>query len=225
MNMIATTPFHDRFDAARQLARILDRELTKRENAGITLTPVIYALPCGGVPLAATIAHQLDYPLDVLVAKKITTVENRELAIGAVTAKGTTIWSETHFFTKLSLCTLQEALVRALHKAEELAAKFAPFRPQNLDNLEKMAIVVDDGIATGLTMKVAVEELKQEKTTKEVWICAPVAPADLVPHLQQWADKAILLKTPAFFCSVSRFYENFPQISVEEAIEQFCNLA
>jgi putative phosphoribosyl transferase len=211
--------FYDRLDAARQLARLILQEMADREDIGVNLTPIVYALPCGGIPLAVTIANQLNCPLDILVAKKITTAANRELAIGAVTAKGTTVWAEPRFFAKLSLSTLKEALARALQKAEEIAAQFALYRPTNLDNLEKMAIVVDDGIATGLTVKVAVEELKQENA-KEIWICAPVAPADLVPYLQQWGDKTILVATPEVFGSVSRFYEHFPQITLKEAIEQ-----
>jgi predicted phosphoribosyltransferase len=216
--MPSTVLFYDRLDAARQLARVISREIDDREDIGVTLTPIVYGLPCGGIPLAATVARALNCPLDILVAKKITTENNRELAIGAVTAKGTTIWAESRFFARLSLQTLNEALAYALNKAKDLAVKFATFQPQNLNNLERMAIVVDDGIATGLTIKVAVEELKQENT-KEIWICAPVAPADIVSHLQQWADKVILLETPESFGSVSRFYQNFPQISLREAID------
>jgi putative phosphoribosyl transferase len=216
--MPSTILFYDRLDAARQLARIISREIGDREDIGVNLTPIVYGLPCGGLPLAATVALALNCPLDILVAKKITTENNRELAIGAVTAKGTTIWAESRFFARLSLQTLNEALAYALNKAKDLAVEFEPFRSQNLNNLERIAIVVDDGIATGLTIKVAVEELKQENT-KEIWICAPVAPADIVSHLQQWADKVILLEAPKSFCSVSRFYQNFPQISLQEAID------
>ncbi len=216
--MPSNTLFYDRLDAARQLARLILQEIAERKDIGVSLTPVVYALPCGGIPLAKTIATQLNCPLDILVAKKITTAANRELAIGAVTAKGTTVWAEPRFFASLSLITLKEALGRALQKAEEIAAKFALYCPTNLDNGEKLAIVVDDGIATGLTIKVAVEELRQENT-KEIWICAPVAPADIVEYLQQWGDKTILVKTPEVFGSVSRFYRYFPQITLEEAID------
>jgi putative phosphoribosyl transferase len=216
--MPSNTLFYDRLDAARQLARLILQEIADCKDIGVSLTPVVYALPCGGIPLAVTIATQLNCPLDILVAKKITSAANPELAIGAVTAKGTTVWAEPRFFASLSLTTLKEALGRALQKAEKIAAKFALYRPTNLDNVEKLAIVVDDGIATGLTIKVAVEELRQENT-KEIWICAPVAPADIVEHLQQWGDKTILLKTPEVFGSVSRFYRYFPQITLEEAID------
>lgn len=211
--------FYDRLDAARQLAQLILQEIAERDDIGVSLTPVVYALPRGGIPLAAIISRQLNCPLDILVAKKITTAANRELAIGAVTAKGTTVWAEPRFFAHLSLVTLKEALARALEKAEAIATKFALYRPIDSVSMEKLAIVVDDGIATGLTVKVAVEELKQENT-KEIWICAPVAPADLVEYLQQWGDKAILVATPEVFGSVSRFYRYFPQISLEEAIEQ-----
>ena len=101
-------------------------------------------------------------------------------------------------------------------KAHSQLAQLAPARPQ-VNPQGTIAIVVDDGIATGMTMAVAAQALRAQHPAA-VWLCAPVAPLSLLPWLQQWGDRIIVLDTPESFLSVSRFYVEFPQVEIEEAL-------
>ena len=81
----------------------------------------------------------------------------------------------------------------------------------------QIAILIDDGIATGITIAAATIELK-EQNTSQIWICAPVAPPSLLKWLKRWSDQVIILQTPEPFWSVSRFYAEFPQVATEDAL-------
>lgn len=197
--------FDDRADAARQLA-----ELVLKESQSIEASFVVYALPRGGVGIGAEIAQALDCPLDILVAKKITRPNDPELAIGAVTADG-------HILRSLNskLPDWQEAVERAQNKAKRQLEQFQD-RP-NVTAAGKIALLVDDGIATGMTISVAAQALREQQP-KEIWICAPVAPAVLVKRLYDYCDRVLVLAAPDPFLSVSRFYRSFPQVEIESAI-------
>lgn len=177
---------------------------------------VVYALPRGGLPIATPIAQRLGCPLDVLVAKKITRPENPELAIGAVTADGHTLWLPQPRSRPQLEQLNEQARHRAQAKAKAQLQELAHSRPQvSLEGA--IALIVDDGIATGMTMAVAVEALRSQHPA-QIWICVPVAPIDLVPLLKSWADRVFLLATPYPFYSVSRFYQEFAQVDMAEAI-------
>lgn len=216
--MLPAMIFRDRIDAGEQLAQEIHGIITKIEAvSSIAPRPIVYALPRGGLPVAVPIARILSCPLDIVVAKKISHPKNPELAIGAVTADGSILWDEQ---TPLRLRNSQQgeaALREALNKAKQQLAVLNSGRPQtNLKN--NFAILVDDGIATGMTMAVAAQALKAQNPAVEVWLCAPVAPQSLLPWLDGWGDRVILLETPEFFLSVSRFYAEFPQVETEEAL-------
>ncbi|MDJ0687682.1 MAG: phosphoribosyltransferase family protein [Xenococcaceae cyanobacterium MO_188.B32] len=208
--------FRDRPDAGRQLAKLVSLHKKQFESSKIDTPLIVYALPRGGIPIALPIARELGCPLDIIVAKKITTPDNPELAIGAVTSKGNLMWTKPHLLRKISWRGLKEAMEDAQQKAREREAQLSLYRPK-VNPQGSIAIIVDDGIATGMTMAVAAQEIK-DKQVKEVWICAPVAPPDLVPKLELWSDRVLLLATPYPFLSVSRFYQKFAQVSLEEVI-------
>ncbi|PSB02507.1 phosphoribosyltransferase [Merismopedia glauca] len=206
--------FRDRTQAGEQLADAIAREIEKLDPAIATLPKIVYGLPRGGIPVALPIARQLSCPLEIIVAKKITLPGNTELAIGAVTADGELLWSSARLSQSLEVLEIAQQQALAAAKAQE--AQLLPYCPQTSPQ-GAIAILVDDGIATGLTMAVAVKAIKS-KNPAQVWISAPVAPAELIYWLTQWADKVIILATPNPFLSVSRFYQAFPQVETNLVI-------
>jgi putative phosphoribosyl transferase len=209
--------FRDRTEAGKQLAAAIVAEIAQLTTAEEPPQTIVYALPRGGLPVAVPIVEQLQCPLDIVVAKKITTVQNPELAIGALTADGQIIWAPTHdgkFMYKNSYIH-QKDVHKAQAKAEAQLAQLAKVRP-NISPTGKIAILVDDGIATGMTMAVATKAIAQ-KQPAQLWIAVPIAPAELMSSLRKWCDRAIILETPDPFLSVSRFYQEFPQVELSEA--------
>lgn len=201
--------FQDRRQAGEELARAIAAALPPRPV-------IVYALPRGGLPVAEPVARYLRCPLDVVVAKKITEPQQPELAIGAVTADGHVLWVDQRpawlSNPRLRRAALEEAQQKAQAQLAQLTADY-PQRPAT----GVTAILVDDGIATGMTMAVAVQALREQQPT-EIWIAAPVGPSGLIPSLNLWADRVVVLETPEPFWSVSRFYHKFPQVEMEEAI-------
>ncbi len=208
--------FTNRLEAGERLARAIGDEL-KLYPAEDSKLAVVYALPRGGLEIAEPIARFLHCPLDVMVAKKITRVENPELAIGAVTADGHVLWMSAPRSPDNLPETYELALQRAQERAEAQWQQLAPYRPQ-VNPQGKIALIVDDGIATGMTMAVAAQALRAQHPA-EVWICVPVAPPDILKLLQSWCDRVVVLATPSPFYSVSRFYQEFPQVEMEQAID------
>lgn len=206
---INSSLFNDRADAGTRLAQAV------LERSQIDAAFVVYALPRGGVPIGAAIARALRCPLDVIVAKKITRPHNPELAIGAVTADGHVLQAAT-----TQPLGWEAALDRAQTKARNQLAQFVD-RP-NVTATDRIALLVDDGIATGMTILVAAEALREQQP-QEIWICAPIAPASLIDRLAQHVDRVIVLATPDPFYSVSQFYRSFPQVELDAAIRELRN--
>ncbi|MGK7877153.1 MAG: phosphoribosyltransferase [Xenococcaceae cyanobacterium] len=214
--MSITALFRDRFSAGEQLAELIFAEISQIKSLGIWASPIVYAIPRGGIPVAVPVASKLGCPLDVIVAKKITPPTNRELAIGAVTTHGNVLWTQRQLLVRISFRMLKAARHQAQEKAEAQWSQFCHCRP-GVSSKGAIAILVDDGIATGMTMAAAVEAMRSLQAA-QVWICAPVAPQDLIAELQQWGDRVVVLETPHPFLNVSRFYRQFPQVETEEAL-------
>lgn len=214
---MSTAPlFRDRTEAGEQLVQYIEAEWQKQVvEEGISAQPIVYALPRGGIPVAVPVAIALGSPLGIVVAKKISLPENPELAIGAVTSDGHVLWSYTRPFRRNKTSKWQAALRQAQEKARDQLDVFSSCCPK-LSPQGAIAILIDDGIATGMTMVAAALALKAQHPA-QVWICAPVAPEGMKSWLQQCGDRVILLKTPHPFFSVSRFYIQFPQVDTEEA--------
>ncbi|MEG4272301.1 MULTISPECIES: phosphoribosyltransferase family protein [unclassified Microcoleus] len=212
--MFSNPFFDDRADAGEKLAEAVADEFGKLNLTALeAVKPIVYALPRGGLPVAVPIARRLGCPLDVVVAKKITRPDNLELAIGAATADGHVLWQKQK---QHNLRLQKSALPVAQNNAQSLLADLSSGRP-NVSAAGALAILVDDGIATGMTMAVAALALQSQQPAA-LWICAPVAPAELMGFLAQMGDKSIVLETPHPFYSVSRFYEQFPQVETAEAL-------
>jgi len=216
--MSHTPLFADRIHAGEELARVIHDLLTQQTiDSGIKPVPIVYALPRGGVPVAAPIASLLVCPLTIVVPKKISHPENPELAIGAVTSSGNVLWTEQKLFRpKHDVRWREVALNKAIKQAKSLEEQLISACPQ-VDTKDATAILVDDGIATGMTMAVAATAIKA-LSPAAIWLCTPVAPPKLLPWLNQWGDRIIVLKTPEPFWSVSNFYAQFPQVDTLEAI-------
>lgn len=221
--------FTNRIQAGERLAQVIDTNLQKQFASGIKPIPIVYALPRGGLPVAAPIADLLGCPLTVTVAKKITHPNNSELAIGAVAASGQVLWMEQKLSRfRGNFQWRKVAVEAALNKAKSIEAQFLPFCPQ-VDAKGATLILVDDGIATGMTIAVAAKALSM-LAPAQIWLCAPLAPASLLTWLQKCWDaqkhngesnlehRTIVLATPEPFFSVSNFYAEFPQVEISEAI-------
>jgi putative phosphoribosyl transferase len=219
-----TPLFIDRTDAGEKLAQQIDSAI--KQSAGSTKRPIVYALPRGGLPVAAPVARLLGCPLTIMVAKKISHPQNPELAIGAVTASGNVLWSEQKLNRRQNYLrsplggrfapSRELALNVAIDKAKILEEQLISGCPQvNTENAT--VILIDDGIATGMTIAVAAIAAKALGCA-EVWLCSPLAPLKLLPWLSQWCDRLIILETPEPFLSVSNFYIDFPQVESSEAL-------
>lgn len=205
--------YQNRFTAGEYLAEEVVKALASVD------TPVrVYALPRGGIPVAVPVAKRLNCPLEVLAAKKIALPSNSELALGAITPDGTTVWNQRARLGEGSQQTLEQAREKALASAIAQQEQFNPHCPC-ASVKDSIIILVDDGIATGMTMFAAVKALRKQAPA-EIWLAVPVAPFEMKSKLQESCDRAILLQTPDPFWNVGRFYEEFSQVSTPEAIAQ-----
>lgn len=200
--------FKDRLDAGRKLAQAL--EPYKDEST------VVYALPRGGVVLAAEIARRLGAPLDLIIVRKVGHPFSPEYGIAAVAEDGHTVMNRSevdsidrHWFDERVRLQQQEA-----RRRRELYTQGRTPIPAT----DKVAILVDDGLATGLTMFAAIQEVQHWKPRKIV-VAVPVAPPQTVKELKQVADEVIALYVTSHFGAIGSFYSRFDQVSDEEVIE------
>lgn len=204
----------DRYEAGEILA---DRV----ESLGPFIKPIVLALPRGGVPVAFRIAKRLNAPLDVIIVRKLGAPFNEEFAIGAL-VEGE---PERVLFNEEALYRLgvgKEYLDKVVKKERnELHRRQKLYRGEEsaLKGLSgKTVILVDDGIATGYTMKAAIAAIKEQNPSKII-VAVPVAPPDSVEEMERLADKVVVIETPELFWAVGAHYEKFDQTPDEEVIE------
>jgi putative phosphoribosyl transferase len=201
--------FQDRADAGRQLGRRV-RDLGLRG-------PVVLGLPRGGVPVAAQVADALGTAFDVFVARKIGAQGNPEFGIGAI-AEGGGPPVKSAMAAGIGLGEA-ELLELAGPEREELARRAALYRDgRPVPALAgKDVIVVDDGLATGVTAEAALRALRRERPRRLV-LAVPVCAAETGARLADVADEVVCLHTPANFLAVGQWYANFSQTSDEEVL-------
>lgn len=200
--------FRDRVDAGKRLAKALAKY--RGTNA------VVYALPRGGVVLGCEVARALGAPLDLVIARKIGHPHNPEYAVCAVTEDGALICNEAER-ALLDEEWLAEAAERERREAKRRRETYLTGRPR-LSPAGKVAILVDDGVATGLTVRAALASLRKEKPAKLV-VAVPCAPADIAAVLRREADEVIvLIDEEEYRGAVGLYYERFPQVTDEEVI-------
>jgi len=204
--------FSDRPDAGRQLAQRLLHLLSRN--------PVILALPRGGVPVAFEVAEALKAPLDLLFVRKIGAPGHPELGLGAVVdgAHPQVVLNEdvvSHL--EIPATYIEREARNQLREIERRRERYLGGRPPiNVTN--RTAIVVDDGIATGGTIKAALGGLQRVRPAHLV-LAVPVAPAETINQLRSQADEIVCLATPYPFHSVGAHYLNFNQTSDAEVVE------
>ena len=201
--------FHDRTDAGRQLA--------ERLRGRALVDPVVLALPRGGVPVAFEVAKVLAAPLDVFVARKVGAPGQKELGVGAI-AEGSddVVASEV-----AQLLDIDDRRLRELADQErpELDRRVALYRDGPLvDVAGRDVIVVDDGLATGVTAEAALRALRQRRPSSLV-LAVPVAAPDVAERLKTIADDVVCILFPRDFRAVGLWYDTFGQTSDREVNE------
>ena len=199
--------FVDRVDAGKKLAQALS------PYKGEPL--VVYAVPRGGVVLGVEVARALEAPLDLIVVRKVGHPFQPEYAIGAVAEDGYLVTNPDEV-SRLDTQWLERACAAELHEAQRRRRLFLQGRAP-VDVKGKVAIIVDDGLATGLSMSAAIHEIRGRRPRKVV-VAVPVAAADTVHRLRGEVDDLVVLSIPAWFGAVGAFYEHFDQVSDEEVV-------
>src|SRR5438270_4232697 len=209
--------FPDRAEAGRMLGLKLSKYAGRDEV-------IVLGLRRGGVPVAYEVAQALRVPLDVFIVRKLGVPGFEELAVGAIGSGGVRV--------------LNEDVARALPNADEIIESITQREMIELQRREekyrdgrpapeisgRIVILVDDGLATGATMRAAVKALKQRGAAKIV-VAVPVGPPDTCHELAEEADETICLSAPVFFQAVGQYYEDFSQTSDEDVRELLSSAA
>jgi len=204
--------FRDRVEAGQHLGAVLARKLGKQEDI------IVLALPRGGVPVAAEVAKALDAPLDVFIVRKLGVPGHEELAMGAIASGGVRVLNRD----VLSYVPLPQKAIDAVAEREqqELQRREREYRGSRppLDVRNKTVIIVDDGLATGSTMRAAVEALKK-MGPRAIIVAVPVAAPQTCDEFRNEGVDIVCLRTPEPFQAVGLWYEDFSQTTDEEVHE------
>ncbi|MGD9879596.1 MAG: phosphoribosyltransferase [Reyranella sp.] len=201
--------FRNRQDAGQQLAARL--VAYKKQN------PVVLALPRGGVPVAAEIAAKLDAPLDLILVRKIGVPFRLELAMGAVVDGGSPIVVRNEEVIELAGVSEDEfkaACERERAEVERRRQCYLSGRPP-IEVAGRAVVVVDDGVATGATMRAALRSAAARKPSKLV-LAVPVAPVEAIAALRKEVDEVVCLEPQEHFYAIGPYYDDFRQVSDDE---------
>jgi len=202
--------FKDRVEAGKRLAGEL---LDYRGKDAIVL-----AIPRGGVVVAHQIAQKLGIPLDLIISRKIGAPMNPELAIGAVSQDGAKVINfEVVDMLHVSESYIEEEADRQIHEIKRRMKKYKGESKPMPALKGKIVILVDDGVATGATMRAAALSIRKQEPAVLI-IAIPVGPRDTIMGLRNEVDRVVCLETPWFFNAIGEFYEDFAQVSDEEVI-------
>jgi predicted phosphoribosyltransferase len=202
--------FTDRVEAGKRLASALTDFDGKN---GIVL-----AIPRGGVVVGYEIAKALSLPLDVIIPRKIGAPDNPELAIGAMTEDGTIILDDNLItYIGVQRDYIKAESERQKHEIERRLKLYRQNEPYpSLKGLD--VVIVDDGIATGSTMKAALTSVKN-RGASTVTVAVPVGPPSTIKELKKQADRVVCLYAPEYFQAIGQFYTDFNQTTDEEVIQ------
>ena len=203
--------FQDRTDAGRQLAEEL-LSYAGRDDV------IVLALPRGGVPVAFEVAQRLGVPLDVFVVRKLGVPGHEELAMGAIASGGIRVLNEDVLYVLPDAQSIVE-MVTAIER-EELKRRERDYRGDRPapEVRGRTVILVDDGLATGATMRAAAAALRQQDAAKII-VAVPVGAPGTCHEIKSVADEVVCLQTPGSFMGVGQYYEDFSQTTDEEVRE------
>ena len=203
-----TLPFKDRIEAGRILGEALESYAGRSDV-------LVLALPRGGVPIGFDVAKAIDAPLDLMLVRKLGVPGRSELAMGAIATGGTTVLNPD----VVSLLNISDDVIEQVVTREklELRRRDNAYRG-DLPEPElrgRCIILVDDGVATGATMRAAIEGLRQ-KALSGIVVAVPVGASDTLKLLGNAADEVICLATPVRFYAIGQWYSNFAQVTDDE---------
>ena len=198
----------DRASAGYELARVL-LKYRKRHDV------IVLALPRGGVPVGAAIARALHSLLDIMLVRKLGVPGHEELAMGAMASGGIRVLNED-IVTELRISDreIEQVTMREQAELDRRMKAYRGNRPWP-DLAGKCVILVDDGVATGATMRAAIKALRAQRPQKVI-VAVPVAPFQTLAHLRSEADEVVCLATPEPFTAISAWYASFPQLDDDE---------
>jgi len=202
--------FDSRVDAGRQLAQALAAYRGRN--------PLVLAIPRGAVEMGAVIAEALEGDLDVVLVRKLRAPASPEFAVGSIDENGWTYISGDAAFAGADERYLAGEKAAQLELLRKRRAQYTPARAP-VDPRGRIAIVVDDGIATGASMIAALHAVRARNPAR--LICAvPVAAAESLQQIRPYADEVVCLETPYDFRAVGQFYRHFPQVEDDEVVRQ-----
>ncbi len=203
--------FQDRIDAGQQLAEQL-LSYAGRDDV------IVLGLPRGGVPVAFEVAQRLGVPLDVFVVRKLGVPGHEELAMGAIASGGIRVLNEDVLYVMPDAQSIVE-IVTAIER-EELQRRERNYRADRpAPELKgRSVILIDDGLATGASMRAAVAALRQQGAAKII-VAVPVGAPSTCQDLKNTADEVVCLQNPAAFIGVGQYYDDFSQTTDEEVRE------
>jgi putative phosphoribosyl transferase len=206
-----TAPFHDRADAGRKLAAVLHKYA---ERSGVR----VLALPRGGVPVGYEVARALHAPLDIFLVRKLGLPGHEEFAMGAIASDGVVVLDDDVIRTLgVDQRSVNVVIARERRELERRESAYRGDRPE-IDVRGCIVILVDDGLATGSTMRAAVLALRPEKPQRIV-VAVPVAAVETCRSFREGpdaADEVVCLSTPEPFQAVGLWYDVFDQTSDDE---------
>jgi predicted phosphoribosyltransferase len=201
--------FRDRADAAGKLGAALRAYRGKN--------PLVLAIPRGAAPMGRVLAAELGGEFDIVLVRKLRAPDSPELAVGAIDESGWTYVADYARSVGADDAYLGEEQRRQLETLRKRRAQYTPQRAPH-DAAGRIAIVVDDGLATGATMIAALHAVRAKQPARLV--CAvPVAAPDSLEKVRPYADEVVCLATPREFHAVSQFYDAFPQVEDEEVVK------
>lgn len=202
-------PFVDRVDAGRRLAAVLQEYRSRN--------PVIIGLPRGGVPVAREVALALAAPLDVIVVRKLGVPGHEELGLGAIAEDGVVVFNED--VVRSADATEDEVDAVIERESSVLRRRITQIRATHPATplKDRVVIVVDDGLATGISARAACRVAKQRGAASVV-LATPVAPSDWRRRLAGEADAFVAVEESDEFMAVGQFYEDFSAVEDEEVL-------
>ncbi len=203
--------FHDRRHAGLALAQIVYDECADELAAG---GAIVLGLPRGGVPVAFEVARELHLPLDVFVVRKLGVPGQEELAMGAVASGGVIVMQDDVVRAyRIPQETIEAVVVRERREVERREAAYRDGRPPAV-LADRIVFLVDDGLATGSTMKAAARALRP--MARRIIVAVPVAASSTCEEIRHEADRVVCIESPEPFHAVGEFYRNFDQTTDDE---------